>query len=97
LILQDLNWPHTLVAEIPDPSRPDLSPFPTLAAKYRSARASVDAKIKHPTLEKSYLLEKLKVRVTGIIFFDKKAHSLSHAPNDLEIHPVLDLEFPDNR
>ena len=90
LVLEDDN-DHTMIAEIPDPAcvAKD-SPALELITKARQEfdshfRVSSD---KHAT--------KIPVTVTGIGFFDivhGGSGQIGHAENNIELHPVLDIQF----
>ena len=79
----------TLIAEIPDPACvSEASPFRAGIAK---ARAAFAARFKvYPRFQDA----DLKVRVTGVAFFDFDHHQRGVAPNAIELHPVLDIAFP---
>jgi len=38
-----------------------------------------------------FIPQPIKLKITGILFFDKKAHGNGHSRNDIEIHPVLGI------
>jgi hypothetical protein len=86
---------HTMVAEIPSPHCVGAgSPF---AAQIAKARAEFDAKLK---ANGSFQTANLPVRVTGVGFFDFFHHQHGAAPNVIELHPVLDIQFnpaPDSK
>lgn len=82
----------SLISEIPDPGQPKLNGFPGLKTKYTAARSFVEQNIDpHPGGIKPCPNGKVKVTITGIVFFDKVAHGSGHAPNGVEIHPVLNI------
>lgn len=91
LICQALFSNKTLIAEIPDPETIKLKGFPGLKANYAKARNEIDSKIGVPPHQVTDLTKKRKVRITGILFFDKIAHGEGHAENGAEIHPVLSI------
>jgi len=91
LILSGLNLKDSLIAEIPDPTCPKLQHFKGLRDDYTLARTFIEENVDATPGAIHYLTEKKKVKVTGIVFFDKKAHGNGHAKNDIEIHPVLTI------
>lgn len=78
----------TMIAEIPDPACVgQSSPFlPGIAA----ARAAFDAQYA-PTA--TFQNVSVPVTVTGVGFFDRPHGQSGMAPNAIEIHPVLDIQF----
>jgi hypothetical protein len=95
LVIKSLNSAETLIAEIPDPDCPKVKKFPGLATLYRKARAFVDTRINVPGTSIKPLDTKVKVKITGVPFFDKVAHGSGHAPNGIEIHPILSIRKVD--
>jgi hypothetical protein len=91
LILTSVNKKDSLIAEIPDPTQKKVKGFPGLVSSYRKARKFIEDKVDETPGHIHYLepAEKIKVKVTGVLFFDKMAHGNGHAPNGIEIHPVL--------
>jgi len=93
LVLADPSRPSaTLVAEIPDPSCRSVASSPE-EALFASARQTVVAKLGEP--REGFQPAGFSVRVDGITFFDKVAHGNGHAPNGIEIHPILKIRFLD--
>jgi hypothetical protein len=87
LVLDD-DQGNTMVAEIPSPSCVDAnSPF---AARIAAARAAFDAQL---TATSSFQTANVPVRVTGVGFFDFFHNQHGAAPNVIELHPVLDIQF----
>ncbi|HSN18345.1 MAG TPA: hypothetical protein VLV87_09040 [Gammaproteobacteria bacterium] len=79
---------HTMIAEIPDPRDMDKdSPF---IAGVRNARAEFDKAYKATYFFKS---AGVPVCVKGIGFFDFKHGQPGVAPNGIELHPLLDIQF----
>ncbi len=77
-----------MVAEIPSPTCVGASsPF---AGQIVSARAKFDAQF---TATSSFQTANVPVRVTGVGFFDFFHHQHGVAPNVIELHPVLKIEF----
>ena len=92
LVMEDLRDTKTLIAEIPNPESENLLDFKNLKQDFSHARNEIDTKIGKPSSTVKALHKKVKVRVTGFIFFDKMAHGKGHALNGIEIHPVLEIE-----
>jgi hypothetical protein len=92
LVCKALNGKKTLIAEIPNPKTSKLKGFPGLKADYANARNEINSKIDTPSQQVKDLIKKRKVRITGVVFFDKMAHGNGHADNGVEIHPVLKIK-----
>jgi hypothetical protein len=87
LVLRDAAG-NTLVSEIPCPNCVGTgSPF---ASKINNARATFNATL---TATTSFQTANLPVRVTGIGMFDFPHGQTGAAPNQIELHPVIDLVF----
>jgi hypothetical protein len=95
IVIQDDNG-HTMVTEIPspaclittDPPRvPSYSPF---SAAIANARAKFDAKFAATPF---FQQVSVPVRVTGVGFFDFIHGQTGVAPNGIELHPILDINF----
>jgi hypothetical protein len=87
LVLMDEQG-NTMVAEIPSPACVAAgSPF---AAQIASARGAFDAKF---TVTSAFKTANIPVRITGVGFFDFFHHQHGAAPNVIELHPVLDIQF----
>ena len=87
LVLMD-DQGNTMIAEIPSPSCVgQTSPF---LAQITNARAQFDAQL---TAGPSFQTANLPVQVTGVGFFDFFHNQHGVAPNVIEIHPVLDIQF----
>lgn len=91
LVCKALDSKKTLIAEIPDPETKKLKGFPGLKADYTKARNQINEKFGTPPQRVTDLVKKRKVRITGIVFFDKMAHGNGHAENGVEIHPVTTI------
>jgi hypothetical protein len=91
LVCQALFSNKTLIAEIPDPETIKLKGFPGLKTDYAKARNEIDSKIGVPPHQVTDLTKKHKVRITGVLFFDKIAHGKGHAENGAEIHAVTSI------
>lgn len=79
---------HTMIAEIPSPrcvgSDSPLKPGIEKARREFSARYHVTDSFQHLSTP---------VTVTGVGFFDFPHHQTGVAPNAIELHPVLDIQF----
>jgi hypothetical protein len=91
LVVKSLDDEYSIVCEIPDPTCSKLKHFPGLKADYKAARNYVNQKIKLPTSQIKALTQKVKVKITGVPFFDKADHGEGHSLNGIEIHPVLQI------
>ena len=87
LVLMD-DQGNTMVAEIPSPSCVDpSSPF---VGQITNARAEFD---KQFSVSSSFQTANVPVQVTGVGFFDFFHNQHGAAPNVIELHPVLKVEF----
>lgn len=91
LILTSLDFKDSLIAEIPDPSCTKLAHFPGLKNNYNVARTFIIQNVEQSPGAIHYLNQAVKITITGVLFFDKKAHGNGHSRNDIEIHPVLKI------
>lgn len=87
LILDD-GAGHTMIAEIPDPACVGSSS--PLRSDIQSARAEFDAKF---TPNGNFQTANIPVTVTGVGFFDFLHGQNGVAPNGIELHAVLDIQF----
>jgi len=88
LVLSDAGG-RTMIAEIPAPACVGAS-SPFLPA-IRAVRAAFTAAF-HPTTA-SFQRVTVKVHVTGVGFFDVKHGQSGVAPNAIELHPVLGIQW----
>jgi Bacterial Ig-like domain (group 3)/Lamin Tail Domain len=87
IVLQD-DTGNTLIVEVPSPACVGTtSPF---AAAIASARAKFDSRF---TALPSFQTANIPVRVKGVAFFDFIHGQTGVAPNGIELHPVLDINF----
>ena len=93
LVLKSLTGNDSMIAEIPDPEQIKLKGFPGLRHDYAKARAFVEKNIDDDQSEVKEV-NHVKVKITGIIFFDKTAYGKGHSENGVEIHPVLEIVPP---
>lgn len=89
LVLQDENG-RTMIAELPDP---DCVPERGALAKYiKTAREQFDSQLS-PT--DSFNQANRRVKIKGVGFYDHIHGQRGVAPNGIELHPVLGIEFLD--
>jgi len=86
LVLADAKG-ETIIAEIPSPNCVTTGP---LAASIARARAAFDAQF---TATDRYHRVRVPVCVRGVGMFDFKHGQTGVAPNGIEIHPVLEITF----
>lgn len=87
LVIQDASG-NTMITEIPAPSCVgSTSPF---LSQITSARAAFDAKF---TATTSFQTVNIPVQVTGVGMFDFPHGQTGAAPNQIELHPVLNIVF----
>ena len=87
LVLTDGSG-HTMIGEIPDPNCVGSSS--PLLTSIVHARAEFDARF---TPTGSFQTANLSVTVTGVGFFDFLHGQTGVAPNGIELHAVLDIQF----
>jgi hypothetical protein len=87
LVLSD-GTGHEMIAEIPDPAC--VGAGSPLAAGISKARGEFDAKY---TVTGSFKTANAPVTVTGVGFFDYLHGQTGVAPNGVELHAVLDVQF----
>ena len=87
LVLRDASG-HTMIAEIPDPACVGSSS--RLLTSIQKARNEFDAKY---TPTGSFQIANVPVTVTGVGFFDFLHGQTGVAPNGIELHAVLDVQF----
>ena len=86
LVLSDGS--HTMIAEIPDPTC--VGSGSPLASGIQNARSEFTAKY---TPTSSFKTANVPVTVTGVGFFDFLHGQTGVAPNGIELHAVLDVQF----
>jgi hypothetical protein len=80
----------TMHAEVPDPDPafvPSSSPW---ALQIAQARKAVQEKL-HPEIK--FRSSAVRARITGVGFFDRLHHQFGMAPNGMELHPVIRIEY----
>lgn len=82
---------NTMIAEIASKSCVGQTPEP-LKTMMKEARDEFDA---HLTATSRFKPANLRIRITGPGFFDKLHGQRGLAPNGIEIHPILKIEFLD--
>jgi hypothetical protein len=95
LVLTNEAGTDSIIAEIPDPSQSKLRGFKWLRKAYTASRDFALQHLNDHPHGISSLPQRVKVKITGVVFFDKRGHGNGHARNGVELHPVLDLvEIP---
>lgn len=87
LVLSD-GAGHTMIGEIPDPSCVGSSS--PLRSSIQTARSEFDAKY---NATGSFQTANVPVTITGVGFFDFNHGQTGVAPNAIELHAVLDIQF----
>ncbi|MFC0541590.1 hypothetical protein [Kutzneria chonburiensis] len=87
LVLSD-GAGHTMIAEIPDPAC--VGAGSPLASSVQKARSEFTAKY---TPTSSFKTANVPVTITGVGFFDFLHGQTGVAPNGIELHSVLDVQF----
>ena len=87
LVLSDGSG-HTMIAEIPDPSC--VGATSPLQSSIQKSRGEFDAKF---TATTSFKTANVPVTITGVGFFDFLHGQTGVAPNGIELHAVLDVQF----
>jgi hypothetical protein len=87
LVLSD-GAGHTMIGEIPDPAC--VGSGSPLLSSIQKARSEFDAKY---TATGSFKTANVPVTITGVGFFDFNHGQTGVAPNAIELHSVLDLQF----
>jgi hypothetical protein len=83
VVIQDNSSSNVMITEIPDPACvPPSSPFAAMAANARSVFSANTATALGAT-----------VAIKGVGFFDNNTLTSNVAPNKIELHPVLDINF----
>src|SRR5580704_4946595 len=83
VVIQDNSSSNVMITEIPDPACvPSSSPFGAMAANARSVFTANTATAIGST-----------VAIKGVGFFDNNTLTSNVAPNKIELHPVLDINF----
>ncbi len=87
LVLADTGG-RTMIAEIPSPMC--VGPSSPFLPAMRAVRTAFTAAF-HPTI--SFQRVNVKVHVTGVGFFDFKHGQSGVAPNAIELHPILSIQW----
>jgi hypothetical protein len=94
---------HSLIAEIPDPNCiPGQKGDPNVPSRFISqitcTRGKMDTKF--PSADRTGSFNDaggIPVTITGIGFYDRPHGQTGRASNNLEIHPILDVDFGDGQ
>jgi len=94
---------HVILSDLHDPSVTMITEIPSLscagacssahAVSFRDARLSLTSRFGDPTRQLRAVHDNFVVVVTGIGFFDYEHGQVGGAPNGIELHPVLSIEF----
>lgn len=94
MVIRDVHDPSAhMIAEIPDPTCPDALAGGH-AAEFQKARdALIKIVKKHPPLPRMQSIHPPpKIEIVGVGFYDPPHGQSGMAPNDLELHPVIELK-----
>jgi len=91
LVIEALSGTNTIIAEIPNSACTYVCSSPKLA-DFNQARADVVAQLGNPP-GSYHPITPVHVTITGVAFFDFKHHQNGLAPNAIELHPVLKIQF----
>jgi hypothetical protein len=95
LVLTDLHSSQkTMIVEIPDRDCQGACSS-KFADQFQAARDTVTGELGDPPSSCRTLSPMRRVTVTGVGFFDFKHGQTGVAPNGIELHPVLAIEFKD--
>jgi hypothetical protein len=86
LVLQDANGTTTMIGEIPDPACAAAASSP-FVNQYLACRNFIDAHVASGNVTGL----SLKVTVKGIGFIDPPHGQTGAAPNNMELHPIIDI------
>ena len=92
IVLRDLKTNATMVAEIPSPFCPEVQKT-SRYRKFAELYSWFNRNIGKPTPKFKILPQPLKVRITGVGFYDFIHGQRGMAPNGREIHPVLSISL----
>lgn len=83
---------ETMIAEIPAPQSAKLRNYPNLQKRFKESRQFITGHINvddRPGRVQPIKGDRVKVKITGVVFFDEPAHGTGHSINGVELHPVL--------
>jgi hypothetical protein len=83
---------RTMIIEIPS-SECELACSSKYMQRFRAAYGAVMTRLGAPSARYRSLSQAPWVNVVGIGFFDFNHGQTGRAPNDIELHPVLDIQF----
>ena len=92
IVLRDLKSNATMVAEIPSPECPEVQRT-SRYKKFADLYTWFTVNIGKPTSSFKTLPKPVKVRITGVGFYDFIHGQRGMAPNGREIHPVLSISL----
>ncbi len=97
IVLQDLNGPETMVVEIPDIACSGACSSVKKDAIAQARGDFLNGVTTPPTSRFFTLKQPVEVTVTGVGFFDFEHGQTGLAKNCVELHPVLDFQFPSGK
>jgi hypothetical protein len=83
----------SLIAEIPSPDCEGVCQS-GLGSVYARVRATLDSVLNSGRVSAECNNDVPLIRVTGVGFFDRPHGQIGAAPNNIELHPVLAVDFP---
>lgn len=92
IVLRDLQTNATMVAEIPSPECKEVQKT-SRYKKFAELYTWFTVNIGNPTSSFKTLVKPLKVRITGVGYYDFIHGQRGMAPNGREIHPVLSISL----
>ena len=92
IVLRDLKTNATMVAELPSPECPEVKRT-SRYRKFEELYSWFSTNIGNPTSSFKTLPEPVKVRITGVGFYDFIHGQRGMALNGREIHPVLSIKM----
>jgi hypothetical protein len=84
LVLTD-GTGRTMIAEAPDPA---CAAGSILVGQIADVRGRIDARFRSLPATSS-----VPVTVTGVGFFDRIHNAIGQAPNGIELHPIVEIEW----
>jgi hypothetical protein len=96
IVVADPKSGKTMIAEIPDPTCPDVATSPSVQRFHDAREQFGNFATRKKTIDKKlYKVKPGVYTITGVGFIDKNHGAkgqIGHADNQIEIHPVLSIE-----
>lgn len=89
IVVEGAEPGKTMIVEIPDPT--DVSAGSRWKSQIQTARSAFEKRF--PAIGKRIKRTNVKAIITGVGFWDKKHGQTGVAPNAIELHPVIAIEF----